>query len=145
MTRITRTKRRSTNKAGHTLIHSRPSLRRLPPLAHDSSGAVAQFYFGADMFGSFQQFFFDGNKRTSRMMMNGILMNEGIDAISVPAARAHEFNSKMVGFFRLKNGDEMMAFMVSCHPEWAPNARPGVVSALQGQSTSDPKPPGASI
>ncbi|RYF31354.1 MAG: RepB family plasmid replication initiator protein, partial [Comamonadaceae bacterium] len=39
---------RSQNKARHTLIHSRPLLRRLPPLAHDSSGAVAQFYFGAD-------------------------------------------------------------------------------------------------
>ena len=35
-------------KARHTLIHSRPLLRRLPPLAHDSVGAVAQFYFGAD-------------------------------------------------------------------------------------------------
>lgn len=43
-----RSERRSQNKARHTLIHSRPLLRRLPPLAHDSSGAVAQFYFGAD-------------------------------------------------------------------------------------------------
>ncbi|MBN9369228.1 MAG: hypothetical protein J0H59_19690, partial [Comamonadaceae bacterium] len=43
-----RTQRRSTNKAAHTLIHSRPSLRRLPPLAHYSSGTVAHFYFGAN-------------------------------------------------------------------------------------------------
>ena len=48
MSSITRSERRSQNKARHTLIHSRPLLRRLPPLAHDSSGAVAQFYFGAD-------------------------------------------------------------------------------------------------
>ena len=38
------------------------------------------------LFGALQQFFFDGNKRTSRFMMNGILMSAGIDAISIPAA-----------------------------------------------------------
>ena len=32
-------------------------------------------------------------------MMNGVLMSHGIDAISVPAARAHEFNEKMVRFY----------------------------------------------
>ena len=36
------------------------------------------------LFGALQQFFFDGNKRTSRFMMNGVLMSHGIDAISVP-------------------------------------------------------------
>src|SRR6185437_11612144 len=37
------------------------------------------------LFGSLQRFFFDGNKRNSRFMMNGMLMTEGIDAISIPA------------------------------------------------------------
>ena len=69
------------------------------------------------LFGALQQFFFDGNKRTSRMMMNGILMSKGIDAISVPAARAEEFNSKMVSFYVGKDGTEMMDFLVSCHPD----------------------------
>jgi hypothetical protein len=36
------------------------------------------------LFGSLQQFFFDGNKRTSRFMMNGVLMTEGVDAVSIP-------------------------------------------------------------
>ncbi len=31
-------------------------------------------------------------------MMNGVLMSHGIDAISVPAAKAQEFNEKMVRF-----------------------------------------------
>jgi Fic family protein len=34
------------------------------------------------LFGALQQFFFDGNKRTSRFMMNGILMISGIDAMA---------------------------------------------------------------
>lgn len=71
------------------------------------------------LFGALQQFFFDGNKRTSRFMMNGILMSHGIDAISVPAARAQEFNEKMVRFYLSKGGTEMMAFLVGCHPDAA--------------------------
>lgn len=69
------------------------------------------------LFGALQQFFFDGNKRTSRFMMNGILMSHGIDAISVPAAKAQEFNEKMVRFYLSKDATEMIAFLVACHPE----------------------------
>ena len=73
--------------------------------------ALAYFFFGA-----LRQFFFDGNKRTSRFMMNGILMSHGIDAISVPAAKAQEFNAKMVDFYIKRDATEMMAFLVDCHP-----------------------------
>ncbi|MGF6465726.1 Fic family protein [Paraburkholderia youngii] len=68
------------------------------------------------LFGALQQFFFDGNKRTSRFMMNGVLMANGIDAISVPAQRAADFNEKMVRFYLSKDGSEMMAFLHECHP-----------------------------
>ena len=69
------------------------------------------------LFGALQQFFFEGNKRTSRHMMNGILMSHGIDAISIPAAKAQEFNEKMVKFYLSLDGTEMMAFIASCHPD----------------------------
>ena len=71
------------------------------------------------LFGALQQFFFDGNKRTSRFMMNGILMSAGIDAISVPAAKAQEFNENMVRFYLEMDATEMMAFLVGCHPDAA--------------------------
>lgn len=71
------------------------------------------------LFGSLQQFFFDGNKRTSRFMMNGALMMERIDAISIPATRATEFNSKMVEFYTSRDATEMMGFVLECHPEFA--------------------------
>ncbi len=67
------------------------------------------------LFGALQQFFFDGNKRTSRLMMNGILMSAGIDAISVPAAKVQEFNEKMVRFYISKDATQMMEFMVGCY------------------------------
>ena len=71
------------------------------------------------LFGALQQFFFDGHKRTSRFMMNGVLMSHGIDAISVPAAKAQEFNEKMARFYLSKDASEMMDFLVGCHSEAA--------------------------
>jgi hypothetical protein len=69
------------------------------------------------LFGALQQFFFDGNKRTSRFMMNGVLMSEGIDAISIPAIRAQAFNTRMVDFYVTRDATQMMAFVLECHPE----------------------------
>ncbi len=66
------------------------------------------------LFGALQQFFFDGNKRTSRLMMNGILMAHGMDAISIPAGKAYDFNEKMIRFYVGKNGTEMMRFLTEC-------------------------------
>ena len=76
------------------------------------------------LFGALQQFYFDGNKRTSRFMMNGILMSNGVDAISVPAARLQDFNEKMVGFYTDKEATEMMGFLIECQPKGAPKPKP---------------------
>lgn len=69
------------------------------------------------LFGALQQFFFDGNKRTSRFMMNGVLMSHGMDAISVPAAKVQEFNEKMGRFYLSKDATEMIVFLAGCHPD----------------------------
>jgi Fic family protein len=69
------------------------------------------------LFGALQQFYFDGNKRTARYMMNGHLMSNGIDAISVPARRVREFNTLMVEFYRFKTATRMFAFLTDCHPD----------------------------
>ncbi|WP_239382418.1 cell filamentation protein Fic [Frankia sp. CIT1] len=76
---------------------------------HEFEQAVAYF-----LFSSLQQFYCDGNKRTARYMMNGHLMSQGMDAISVPAARRHEFNAAMVNFFVRKDGTGMFGFLTSC-------------------------------
>jgi Fic family protein len=65
------------------------------------------------LFGSLNQFFYDGNQRTARLMMNGILLSHGIDAINVPAKRKLEFNQLMIKFYDTKEADEMIQFMVS--------------------------------
>ncbi len=65
------------------------------------------------LFGSLNQFFFDGNKRTSRLMMNGILLSNGIDAINVPASKKLEFNQTMIAFYDTQNADKMMELMIN--------------------------------
>ena len=71
--------------------------------------AIAMYLFGA-----LNQFFYDGNKRTSRLMMNGILLGAGEEAISVPARRRLEFNEAMIRFYDSLDGTEMIRFMASC-------------------------------
>lgn len=66
------------------------------------------------LFGALNQFFFDGNKRTSRYMMNGILMSNGLDAVSIPVSKKHEFNQKMINFYKTQDGNEMFDFLTSC-------------------------------
>lgn len=48
-------------------------------------------------------------------MMNGWLMRHGYNPISIPAARALDFNSKMVRFYHSKDANEMMAFLAECY------------------------------
>lgn len=67
------------------------------------------------LFGALQLFFFDGNKRTSRLIMNSIMLSSGLDAISIPAAQAQAFNEKMVRFYLSKDATEMMEFLSQCH------------------------------
>lgn len=85
------------------------------------------------LFGALQQFYFDGNKRTARFMMNGHLMSHGIDAISVPARRAREFNTSMVDFYRFRNGTRMIAFLTACHPDADQLMSPSLRQLIDGE------------
>lgn len=61
------------------------------------------------------QFFWDGNKRTGLLMLNGHLMSNGYSPLSVPAKRLIEYNAGMIDFY--ENGDytQMLAFLKECH------------------------------
>lgn len=55
--------------------------------------------FALKLFMAREQFFFDGNKRTARAMMNGVLMSHGYDGLSIPAARQLDYNQAMAEFY----------------------------------------------
>jgi len=58
-----------------------------------------------------QQCFWDGNKRTGRLLMNGVLLAAGQDIITVAAADQLEFNQKMHRYYESGDGTEMMNFL----------------------------------
>lgn len=60
------------------------------------------------------QFYFDGNKRTARLMMLGELMSHGFDAVHVPYSRRLEFNVALDELFRTDDATALMSFTASC-------------------------------
>ena len=71
--------------------------------------AIAAFLWTAR-----NQPFWDGNRRTGRLMMNGILLEHGHDILSVAAAKRLEFNEKMIRFYDTADGAQMLRFMAGC-------------------------------
>ncbi|PTN31765.1 Fic family protein [Desulfonatronum sp. SC1] len=61
------------------------------------------------------QFFFDGNKRTGLLMMNGLLLSKARPPLSIPAKRLHEYNVGMIRYFDTGDPSEMLAFLRQCH------------------------------
>jgi hypothetical protein len=60
------------------------------------------------------QYFHDVKKRTGRLMMAGILLNEGFPAVNVPAKRQLEFNQTMIRFYEANDLKEMVSFLRTC-------------------------------
>jgi len=83
-------------------------VEELAKLQNPLEKGIAFFLFGAR-----NQFFFDGNKRSSRLMMNSILLNAGQDIITVPAKKRQDFNAKMVDFYTQGDATSMMEFLGS--------------------------------
>ena len=63
-------------------------------IKHPILKALSYFLFGART-----QFFYDGNKRVSRLMMNGILLEAGYPMLNIKAKDKLEFNTKMIAFY----------------------------------------------
>ncbi len=63
------------------------------------------------LFGSLHQFFYDANKRTSRLMASGILLENRYDLLNIPAAHRLEFNQRMVEFYDSRDGRTMGEFL----------------------------------
>ena len=61
-----------------------------------------------------RQFYFDGNKRTARLMMAGELMSSGYDLVSVPYSRKLEFNNALDVHFDRDDATELLRFLSTC-------------------------------
>lgn len=60
------------------------------------------------------QFYFDGNKRTAKLMASGVLMSAGFDAISVPYTRLYEQNVALDRMFDANDATSYMRLLAEC-------------------------------
>lgn len=81
----------------------------LESFAHPVERALAYFCSATR-----SQFYFDGNKRTARLVASGMLMSVGYAALNVPNARRLEFNLALDTLFLHDDATELMAFLVEC-------------------------------
>ncbi len=72
------------------------------------------YYF----WGSRNQFFYDGNKRTSRAVMNYVLLTNGFYYLSVPGRLKDEYNQVMVNFYDNGDATEGMRFLLNCYKDF---------------------------
>ncbi|MEA3383297.1 MAG: Fic family protein [Campylobacterota bacterium] len=69
--------------------------------------AITYFLFGAKC-----QFFYDGNKRTSRLIMNGVLLSNGYPILNIKAKDKLEFNTMMIYFYDSGNIEYSIRYLV---------------------------------
>ena len=101
----------------HGVSHVPPAANELPALAVKGFAflreqvedpvmrAIAIFLFIART-----QFFFDCNKRTASLMMNGVLLSEGFYPITVLRETTEEFNEKLGAFYNSGDGTDMLRY-----------------------------------
>lgn len=57
------------------------------------------------------QFFFDGNKRTAQLLMNGILLSSGQHVVTVPAKEVDEYHHIVVEFYETGERQKLTRFL----------------------------------
>lgn len=63
------------------------------------------------LWGALNQFYYDGNKRTSRLVANMILISKGQGFFNVKAKDRLTFNTLMIDFYNTKEADEIFDFL----------------------------------
>lgn len=66
---------------------------------------------------AFNQFHWDGNKRTGNLMMNGLFLDSGLLPCPIPAKRLNEYNTALMVLYKDGQYKPVMDFHRSCHQE----------------------------
>jgi len=95
-------------------------VEKLEQIKHPIVKAICVFLFCAK-----NQFFYDGNKRTGRLMMNGVLLSSGYPTLNIKAKDKLEFNSKMIEFYESKECVDMVEYLLDYYKEQNKGLRRG--------------------
>lgn len=66
------------------------------------------------LYGTKQQLFWDGNKRSSYIISNKLLIEKGYGLLVIPDSRLLEFTNKLHGFYEYNKSDGIKFFLQSC-------------------------------
>jgi Fic family protein len=76
------------------------------PLLHGICWSACAIYF---------QFYFDGNKRTSRYVANAVLISHGFDSILVPRTESDAYHQTLATMFKTGNATDYLKFLISLY------------------------------
>ncbi|MDU0366874.1 hypothetical protein RWH45_06575 [Microbacterium sp. KSW4-17] len=68
-------------------------------------------------FAAYQQFYFDGNKRTGRYVMNTVAMSHGFDAIVIPTSAREQYVNEVVNALETGDLTSHIAFLLSLYDD----------------------------
>ena len=69
--------------------------------------------FEVFLWGALNQFYYDGNKRTSRLISNMILISNGQGIFNIKAKDRLQFNTLMLEFYNTREADNIFEFLYS--------------------------------
>jgi Fic family protein len=99
----------------------------IPPIAEELEGifknelpqlikrckSKTDLAFEIFLWGALNLFFYDGNKRTARLVSNMVLISEGQGIFNIKAKDRLQFNTLMVEFYNTREADNIFEFLYS--------------------------------
>lgn len=98
-------------ESAESVGHHERLLRQIGTLDDPREQALAYFASAVRA-----QYYFDGNKRVSRLMMIGHLVSSGFDAASVPARKRLAFHHSLDHLFSVDDGTPIMSLIARSAP-----------------------------
>ncbi|GAA0082871.1 Fic family protein [Clostridium sp. CTA-6] len=81
------------------------------PKIIDRCKTKTELAFEIFLFVALNQFYYDGNKRTGRLLANGVLLSNGQGVLNIKAKDKLEFNTLMVEFYNTQKADNICDFL----------------------------------
>lgn len=100
-----------------TKKYKAPNCKELERIFFDEAHIILDGYSPVEqairlfLWGCLNQFYWDGNKRTSRIIANGILIDASVGILNIKTCDILEFNTLMIDFYDTCNANDIVKFL----------------------------------
>ncbi|MDL2287957.1 Fic family protein [Oscillospiraceae bacterium OttesenSCG-928-F05] len=88
--------------------------KAIEAILSDEARSVTERAIRLFMYATRAQLFWDGNKRTSMLIANKLLIVNGRGILTVPDKRLLEFNERLIAFYETDDYSKLDSFMAEC-------------------------------